>query len=310
VMRRCLVLSVLLEETRAEPGSDRPSPFRQEVTPLNARLAEEATEALDEGRPAELSASVRSTDRAVLARLNGLLGERLRDERMARIERGEPAGPEVPLGLAPEQVRVRLAGSAGQGFAVFLQPGLDVVLEGEANDSVCKGMSGGRVVVRPPAHVPFVAEKSAILGNCALYGATGGELYVSGIGGDRFAVRNSGATAVIDGVGMHACGYMTGGTVVILGATSHNLGSGMTGGALYTRVDNEPRMNRAYIAPVPLAPDDEAELRRLLSEHHERTGALSSRELLEDWGKTLALFRKYVPVGVAAKLLAEGAVAA
>jgi glutamate synthase domain-containing protein 2/glutamate synthase domain-containing protein 1/glutamate synthase domain-containing protein 3 len=310
VTRRGIVLDGLLQEARPQPGTERPSPFLQEPTELNLRLADEAKPALERDEPVELVATVRSTDRAVLARLNGRLAERLRDERMARIARGEPAGPEVPLGLREGVVKVHLRGSAGQGFGVFLQRGLDVLLEGEANDSVCKGMSGGRVVVRPQRGVPFVPEKSAILGNCALYGATGGALYVSGVAGDRFAVRNSGATAVIDGVGMHACGYMTGGTVVILGFTSHNLGSGMTGGTLYTRVDNEPRMNRDYIAPIPLVAGDEEELRRLLEQHHERTGGVSSRELLEDWGKTLALFCKYVPVAEAARAIADAAIVA
>src|SRR5690606_10322505 len=148
----------------------------------------------------------------------------------------------------------------------------------------------------------FVAENSAILGNCALYGATGGKLLVSGRAGERFAVRNSGAITVVDAVGMHACGYMTGGIVVILGETSHNLGSGMTGGVLFTSEGNERFLSHEYLAAVPFSKDDEVLLRARLEEHAAATGSRTSRALSEDPSLLSARLKKYLPLALAASL--------
>jgi glutamate synthase domain-containing protein 3 len=161
-------------------------------------------------------------------------------------------------------------------------------------------MSGGLVVVRPPDDAGFVAADAASLGNCALYGATGGRLLVSGRAGDRFAVRNSGAVAVIDHVGMHGCGYMTGGTVVVLGETSHNLGSGMTGGELFCPRTNEAHLNTDYLAGVHMSADDEARLRDLLEQHALRTASETSRALLDDWSRAREGFGLYLPKRAAA----------
>ncbi|MFZ9887050.1 MAG: glutamate synthase-related protein, partial [Myxococcota bacterium] len=297
ITERSLCLDELLREASDGAAVEQPSPFTQAVTALNAQVTADALRTLEEGSTGSLVYRVRSTDRAVLATLSGQLAMRTHKARMARLARGEPAGPEIPLGPAEGSVELRFEGSAGQGFGVFLERGLDVTLVGEANDSVCKGMSGGRVTIRPPEGMPFTAEKSAILGNCALYGATGGHLYVSGVAGDRFAVRNSGATAVIDGVGMHGCGYMTGGTVVILGETSHNLGSGMTGGVLFTRSSNERFVNRDFLRALPLEEEDLVLLRELLALHNSRTGSLTSQRWLAEPALLAQEFRRFTPVG-------------
>jgi glutamate synthase domain-containing protein 3 len=207
----------------------------------------------------------------------------------------------VLLGPDEGAIPIRFEGSAGQGFGVFLERGLDVELVGEANDSVAKSMSGGVLAIWPPAGARHAPEDVATIGNCALYGATGGTLLVSGRAGDRFAVRNSGATAVVDGVGMHACGYMTGGTVVVLGPTSHNLGSGMTGGVLYCSRENERFMGTEYLTRVAMTQADQAELERLLALHHRRTGSATSHAALSDLRQTLERFGLYVPVAEATR---------
>jgi glutamate synthase domain-containing protein 3 len=185
---------------------------------------------------------------------------------------------------------------------VFLVDGIDVRLYGEANDSVCKSMSGGRVAIMPHPASPLDAERSAIIGNCALYGATGGRLFVRGLAGDRFAVRNSGAVAVVEGAGLHACGYMTRGTVVILGAVSDNVGSGMTGGVLYCLAQNQARLNEEYVAAAALSDADAAELRGLMEEHHERTASKTATRYLADPALLRRDFVKVLPVGQARKL--------
>jgi len=297
---------LLTAAERGAPG-DHASPFAEPVTVLNQRILEEALAVLDDGREVELAYRLRPTDRAVLARLSGELAARTHRARMALVRQAAPAGPEVPLGLDDDALVLRFEGSAGQGFGVFLPRGLDVELVGEANDSVAKSMSGGLVVIRPPSDARYAPEGAAIIGNCALYGATGGTLLISGRAGDRFAVRNSGATAVVDSVGMHACGYMTGGTVVVLGETSHNLGSGMTGGALFCRRDNERFMSAEYITRVDMAPSDQLELERLLALHRARTESRTSGALLLHPGRTLEAFGLYVPLAEALRRSVAGA---
>jgi glutamate synthase domain-containing protein 3 len=201
-------------------------------------------------------------------------------------------------------LRFTFQGSAGQGFGVFLVDGIRTTLFGEANDSVAKGMSGGRIVVRPPLAARFAPEENAIIGNCALYGATGGTLYIHGLAGDRFAVRNSGATAVVEGAGLHACEYMTRGTVLFLGAVSHNAGAGMTGGKFFMERRHDAFVNRNYVQAVPLDEADGVELRALLVDYQAATGSRTAGALLADWENTLKVFAKYVPCSVAAALLA------
>jgi glutamate synthase domain-containing protein 3 len=190
-------------------------------------------------------------------------------------------------------LRVRFDGSAGQGFGAFLEKGIDVKLYGEANDSVGKSMSGGRIVIQPGEESVFRAEENAILGNCALYGATGGVLYVNGLAGDRFAVRNSGATAVVEGTGLHACEYMTNGTVVILGKTSPNIGAGMTGGTLFTYGDRSEHVNGEYVAASKLSDTDEIMLKELLEDYLSQTGSNTAFAILTNWDERKGRFVKW-----------------
>jgi glutamate synthase domain-containing protein 3 len=157
-------------------------------------------------------------------------------------------------------------------------------------------MSGGTVIIRPKPGIPYRAEESAIIGNGALYGATGGKLFVHGLAGDRFAVRNSGATAVVEGVGLHACEYMTGGLVVILGTVSHNVGAGMTGGVLYMRRENEQYVNAGYLAAGAWREEDDQEFLALLRTYAHLTESASARSLLEGWELHRGAFGRYLPL--------------
>jgi glutamate synthase domain-containing protein 3 len=253
------------------------------VAPLNQRILQETRMALETQTDFEGAYPIATTDRATLATLSGLLAQRAGAAR-----RLTGAGLRSVL-------KFTFQGSAGQGFGVFLVDGIRATLFGEANDSVAKGMSGGRIVVRPPLAARFAPEENAIIGNCALYGATGGTLYVHGLAGDRFAVRNSGATAVVEGAGLHACEYMTRGTVLFLGAVSYNAGAGMTGGKFFMERRHDGFVNRNYVKAVPLDADDAQELRSLLEDYQSATGSRTARELLEHWEITLATFVKYVP---------------
>ena len=227
--------------------------FARATTALNQRLVDDVI-----AGATTLAYGIRSVDRAALARLSGVIAdERHRAHLTGRAHERAP-------------IDVTFTGSAGQGFGVFLVDGIDVRLHGEANDSVCKSMSGGRVVITPHPSSTLRPEQSTIIGNCALYGATGGELFVRGLAGDRFAVRNSGALAVVEGVGLHACGYMTAGTVVILGEMRQNVGSGMTGGVLYCRLKYSAMINRDYVR-VAACEDDE--LSMIIARYNRLTGA-------------------------------------
>jgi glutamate synthase domain-containing protein 3 len=158
-------------------------------------------------------------------------------------------------------------------------------------------MSGGRIVVRPAAAARFAPEENAIIGNCALYGATGGTLYVHGLAGDRFAVRNSGATAVVEGAGLHACEYMTRGLVLFLGAVSHNAGAGMTGGKFYLDRKYDGFVNANYVQAAAMDSADAAELQALLTDYHAATGSSTAAALLADWDGALRTLAKYLPCG-------------
>jgi glutamate synthase domain-containing protein 3 len=228
--------------------------------------------------PAKGEYTICNVDRAAVATLAGLLAERSHRARMRELD-GETPNHRVYF---PEAGRVslELVGSAGQGFAAFLVPGIDLVLRGEANDSVAKSMSGGRVTIVPPAAARFHPHDNAIIGNGALYGATGGTLFVHGRAGDRFAVRCSGAEAVVEGAGLHACEYMTGGTVVVLGSVSGNAGAGMTGGTLWLPRSELQQTNTGYVAAIDPDDLDLARLRRLLHEYIDATGSETASALL------------------------------
>lgn len=239
---------------------------------LNARIVEDAAPALDGDAVVSLRYPIASTDRAVLTTLAGAIGRRRFEARQDGAE---------PENVADGAIRIQFDGSAGQGFAGFLTGGIDVTLVGEANDSLAKSMSGGRVVVRPSDERGFNAAESAIIGNGALYGATGGALYVYGRAGDRFAVRNSGATAVVEGAGMHACEYMTNGVVAILGEVNENVGAGMTGGTVYLRGDQSGRVNGEYLTIARLDEASRRELRSLLVAHLEATRSETAAKWLQ-----------------------------
>ncbi len=201
--------------------------------------------------------------------------------------------------LAPGAIDLTFTGSSGQSFGAFLVGGVRLRLIGEANDYVGKGMSGGEIVVRPKAEETFVWRENSILGNTCLYGATGGELFAAGIAGERFAVRNSGAVAVVEGVGDHGCEYMTRGTVVILGPTGLNFGAGMSGGLAYVYDENDDlprRQNSELISLERLSDPGESEtLRALVARHAERTESPHARRLLAGWSGELPKFWKVVP---------------
>src|SRR5664279_5769804 len=155
-------------------------------------------------------------------------------------------------GLEQDTIQFTFQGSAGQSFGAFIPKGLTLILEGDANDHVGKGLSGGKIIVYPPKVLGFIPEKNILIGNVALYGATSGELYVNGIAGERFAVRNSGAVAVVEGIGDHGCEYMTGGTVVVLGKTGRNFAAGMSGGVAYVYDEDGQFASRCNTAMVSL----------------------------------------------------------
>ncbi|MCG8457225.1 MAG: hypothetical protein MI919_13190, partial [Holophagales bacterium] len=192
------------------------------------------------------------------------------------------------------RLQVRFRGVAGQSFGVFLGPGLDFRLEGEAQDYVGKGLAGGRLVLFPPAGSGFRAREQVIAGNTLLYGATGGELFAAGLVGERFSVRNSGARAVVEGCGDHGCEYMTAGVVVVLGRAGRNFGAGMSGGRAYVLDTDQTmagRINRSMVSAEPLSTrEDKAELKALLERHAQLTGSEQARQLLADWPLSAGLF--------------------
>ncbi len=202
-------------------------------------------------------------------------------------------------GLPDDTIRLTFQGSAGQSFGAFVPPGMTLVLEGDANDYLGKGLSGGRIVVRPPEGATFVAEENVIVGNVAFYGATAGEAFVRGVAGERFCVRNSGVTAVVEGVGDHACEYMTGGRVVVLGRTGRNFAAGMSGGMAYVldeEGDFEKVLNREMVEPDRLTdPAEIAELRTLVERHVKLTGSAPGQRALDAWSDVVPRFVRVVP---------------
>ncbi len=201
-------------------------------------------------------------------------------------------------GLPEDTVRLRFSGSAGQSFGAFVPPSMTLVLEGDANDYIGKGLSGGKIIVYPPEGSTFVPEENVIIGNVAFYGATGGEAYVRGVAGERFCVRNSGVRAVAEAVGDHGCEYMTGGRVAVIGPTGRNFAAGMSGGMAYVydpAGDFEERCNTDSVFLEPAGEEDGAELREMIERHLEYTGSEVARSLLSDWRTSLDRFVKVIP---------------
>jgi glutamate synthase domain-containing protein 3 len=241
---------------------------------LGKQLAVDAAAALEEERIVDLRYEIANTDRVVGARLGVEIARRF--------------GTHPP----PGRVRARFEGSAGQSFGAFLAPGVDLEVVGECNDYVGKGMSGGRIVVLLP---PNDSGNAVLLGNAVLYGATGGELFAAGRAGERFAVRNSGATAVVEGAGDHCCEYMTGGMVVVLGDVGLNVGAGMTGGELYV-CDVAGRLPLRLNGQLVVAERGATEgVRALIEDHLRHTGSPHAADLLERWDEAASWFWRVVP---------------
>jgi glutamate synthase domain-containing protein 3 len=213
---------------------------------------------------------------------------------------GEIARRYGSAGLPEDTIRFRFHGSAGQSFGAFLAPGVTLLLEGDANDYLGKGLSGGKIIVRPERGSTFRPEENILVGNVVLYGATAGEAYFNGAAGERFAVRNSGATAVVEAVGDHGCENMTRGVVVVLGATGRNFAAGMTGGIAYvldeTGVFAAARCNRASVDLEPVSdPGDAEALRSLVARHYELTRSARAQWVLLNWQELLPKFVKVFP---------------
>jgi glutamate synthase domain-containing protein 3 len=201
-------------------------------------------------------------------------------------------------GLPPGTIRYTLRGSAGQSFGAWLAPGVELTLIGDANDYTGKGLSGGVLAVRPPEDAIFKAEENVIIGNTVLYGATSGRAFFRGLAGERFAVRNSGASAVVEGVGDHGCEYMTGGRAVVLGRTGRNFAAGMSGGVAYVLDEDgtfDQRCNLGLVGFDEISESDAIELHGLIEEHRERTGSAVAERLLGDWDANLPKFVKVMP---------------
>jgi glutamate synthase (NADPH/NADH) large chain len=262
---------------------------------IDRRLIALAADALERAEPVRIALPVRNTDRAV--------GTMLGHEVTRRY--GE-------AGLPEECIDVTLTGTAGQSLGAFLPRGIALRLEGDANDYVGKGLSGGTISLRPDRGSVFRAERNVIAGNVIGYGATSGSLFIRGIVGERFLVRNSGATAVVEGAGDHALEYMTGGIAVILGSVGRNLGAGMSGGMAFVHRLPADRVNRDALASgeLELGPLDRADvelLRGLLEEHAERTGSVVAADMLGDFDAAVADFVKVLPRDFAAVLEARAA---
>lgn len=265
---------------------------------IDHRLIELAQPALTRGEKVSIEMPVRNINRTVGTMLSG---------EVARLHGHD--------GLADDSIRIRFAGSAGQSLGAFLAHGVTIDLIGETNDYCGKGLSGGRISVQPSAKFRGVPEQNIITGNVALYGAIAGEAYFRGVAGERFAVRNSGATAVVEGVGDHGCEYMTGGTVVVLGMTGRNFAAGMSGGVAYVydaSGDFAQRCNRAMVDLEPVLTEaeqqarvsrdvwhrgesDEALLKAMIEQHVQRTGSKHAAQLLATWAESRVRFVKVFP---------------
>jgi len=262
---------------------------------LDHRLIEQAAPALQRGEKVRIDLAIGNVNRSFGAMLSGRIAQTYGHD-----------------GLPDDTIRIRARGTAGQSFGAWLARGVTIELCGEGNDYVGKGLSGGRLIIRPPPDSGIVeAARNIIVGNTVLYGAIAGECFFSGVAGERFCVRNSGATAVVEGVGDHGCEYMTGGVVVCLGRTGRNFAAGMSGGIAYvldSDGDFAARCNQQMVALESVAPDtdavdlddpmaaDETRLKRLIERHHQYTGSRRAREILQAWPDHLGRFVKIMPV--------------
>jgi glutamate synthase (NADPH/NADH) large chain/glutamate synthase (ferredoxin) len=274
--------------TAADPSFTRPRlhvvnrNVRPSDTALDPEIVRDAQEALESGKRVSLHYTIQNAHRTVGARLAGEIARRYGSK-----------------GLPPGTIEIRLKGSAGQSFGAWATNGMRLILEGEANDYVGKGLCGGEIAIMPSSDADFEPHENVILGNTILYGATSGRLFASGRAGERFAVRNSGAIAVVEGAGDHCCEYMTGGTVVVLGEVGRNFAAGMSNGVAYVFDPDEQLPSRYNPEMVKLERlmdlDDREELYRLIDEHFEKTGSPRARLILDNWDSYRTSFWKVVP---------------
>ena len=259
------------------------SPDHELEKALDNELIQIAQPALEKGQPVYVEMPIRNVHRSVGATLSGEITRRFGAK-----------------GLPDDTIRLFFTGSAGQSAGAFLAPGVTIRIVGDTNDYLAKGMSGGRIIVVPPPEAGFLPHRNVIAGNVVLYGATGGELYLYGTAGERFAVRNSGAKAVVEGVGDHGCEYMTGGVVVVLGGTGNNFAAGMSGGVAYIYDETELFDTRCNLDMVDVetvwSDEDERQLRVMIENHFRFTGSERAKMILENWESRLPLFVKVMPV--------------
>ncbi|AGB30401.1 glutamate synthase family protein [Natrinema pellirubrum DSM 15624] len=278
--------NVDLSEVLADPGSEVRRKIREQDHELEDQLDRDliaaAADAIEDQEPVSLETEVTNVDRTVGAMLSNRITDRY----------GEP-------GLPEDTITVDAEGTAGQSFGAFLASGVSMHLDGSANDYVGKGLSGGKLTIRTPETAAYDPTENVSIGNVALYGATDGQLYVNGVAGERFAVRNSGAKAVVEGVGDHGCEYMTGGVVAVLGETGKNFAAGMSGGVAYVYDPDDEFEAKANTGMVSLHDDleekDERMLRRLVENHVAYTGSERGKLLLENWERALEAFVKVMP---------------
>jgi glutamate synthase (NADPH) large chain len=248
---------------------------------LDWKLVEASKAALEDGEPAHGKFIVRNIDRTIGALLSNEISKRYKGK-----------------GLPEDTIHFSFKGSAGQSFGAFTAPGVKFELEGEANDYFGKGLSGGKLIVYPDKESTFKPEDNIIIGNVAFYGATSGEAYIRGQAGERFCVRNSGLNAVVEGVGDHACEYMTGGRVVVLGKTGRNFAAGMSGGIAYvfdTEHALERLCNKDMVELEPMTEEDKEQVRSMIEKHFEYTGSDPAEWILENWPIASELFIKVMP---------------
>ena len=256
---------------------------------LDNQLIELCADALEHKSPVELNLPISNSNRTVGTTLSSHVALKYGEE-----------------GLPEDTVQIRFEGSAGQSFAAFLAKGITMYVDGDANDYFCKGLSGGKVIIRPPATSTFVPEENILVGNVVLYGATAGQVFIRGIAGERFGVRNSGAEVVVEGVGDHGCEYMTRGRVVVLGPTGRNFAAGMSGGEAFVLDEHglfkdlcNPEM--VYLEEL-VEEADIAAVRRLIEDHYRYTGSGNAERVLANWDGMLPHFVKVMPMAYKAAL--------
>ena len=277
-----MIYDVVAEDPTAVRYATRDRNDPEHDQPLDDIILQDAEEALRDSKPVTLSYKIDNTNRSVGTKVSGEIAYQYGEE-----------------GLPEETITLNLEGTAGQSFGAFLAPGLRMILTGEANDYVGKSMSGGEIIIRPRKGHQFLAQENSIIGNTVMYGAIGGKLFANGRAGERFCVRNSGGTAVVEGIGDHGCEYMTGGTVLVLGTTGKNFGAGMTGGTAYVLDPGDDflsRYNTQLIKAERLASDDDASLLcGLIKDHAEKTESALAKKIFASWQLYRPHFWKITP---------------